>query len=374
MRGAGQLETKTMAGRSAVSAFAEHCEWTGASAENDREQWLVSRRSGVGGSDAASILGLNTWRSELATYVDKISEGPPDEASSEVAEWGRLFEPLVLRQYAKRSQRRVVRGGKLMRSKQASHYLTTLDGVQMNKPPPWAKGPGVAEIKTTGYGARYKEEIPVEVQIQIQWELFVTGASWATCIWLPFPERRLQWFDIEPHPEFQQWVREHVDAFWQRVQRREPPDPDGSESSKLALRKLFPEDNDEVIRILGAVSAADEYERNRAAIKLLEERQGLIKNMLAATIRSSKYALLEDGRYWGTAFFKERDNRCPHCTEVLSHVESYRTYTLRDPRKKPFPAPVDTRILPPLPEYDEGPDMIAALEGSLPANTGKVAV
>ncbi len=366
-------ETKTMAVvRSAVSAFAEHCEWTGATSD-ERETWLATRREGVGGSDAAAIMGVNDYASELAVYVDKIGKAPPDDGASEVAEWGRIFEGPIVKEYARRSERRVVRGGRLMRSLGARHHLVTLDGVQLTRPPPWAKGPGVAEVKTTGYGNRYDEGIPVDVQVQIQWELAVTGAEWATCIWLPFPERRLQWLDIEPHREFQEVLRERVDAFWQRVQRREPPDPDGSESSQLALRALYPDDTEEVIRITGACSIADEYERNKAAIKVLEQRQGLIKNMLAATIREAKYALLDDGRYWGTAYYQPRKNLCKHCAGVLSEVGSYRTYTLRDPRKKAF-APVSAirhlQMEPAAPELGEGQgDLTAALEASLGANS-----
>jgi putative phage-type endonuclease len=364
-------ETKTMAlqARSAVAAFSEHCEWTGAVAD-EREHWLLTRREGIGGSDAAAIMGVNDYSSELSVYVDKIGKAAPDDGASEVAEWGRIFEAPIVKEYARRSERRVVRGGRLMRSLHARHHLVTLDGVQLSKPPPWARGPGVAEVKTTGYGKRYEEGVPVEVQVQIQWELAVTGAEWATCVWLPFPERRLQWLDIAPHPEFQAVLRERVDAFWERVQKRQPPDPDASEASQMALRALYPEDTEEVIRITGGCLIADEYERNKAAIALLTERQGLIKNMLAATIREAKYALLEDGRYWGTAYYPARENACKLCAGVTSKQGSYRTYTLRDPRKKPFTAPTDTRKFL-LAEHDEGPGLVKALEASVaqyPAN------
>lgn len=322
-------------GRSGATAFSEHCEWTGASSE-DRENWLLARRQGIGGSDVAAALGYSEWKSPLALYVEKTATTPPDDSATEAAEWGRILEAPILREYGKRSARKVVRAGRLLRSKQATHHLVTLDGVQLSKAPPWAKGAGVAEVKTTGYGSSYAEDLPVDVQLQIQWELWVTGASWATCIWLPFPERRLQWIDVEPHPDFG-LIAEKVDAFWQRVLRREPPDPDGSESSRLALRALYPEQTEEVIRITGAKSLVDEYEQNKVWLEALTTRQQLIKNMFAATIRDAKYAVLDDGRYWGAAYYKARDNRCPHCQEVLSHVEPYRTLTLREPRKKPFP-------------------------------------
>lgn len=321
-------------GRSALRAFDAHCEWTGVSAD-DRENWLIARRSGVGGSDAAAIMGVDKWRSELAVYVDKIAEGTPTEEESEMADWGRILEPVILKRFAAKSGRRTVRGGRLMRSKGQAHHLITLDGVQLSKPPVGCRGPGVAEVKTTGYGDEYADDLPVRVQVQIQWQLFVTGAEWATCVWLPLPERKLQWLDVMPHRAFQEVLAERIDAFWQRVKTRTPPAPDGSVSSELALRRLYPNENGDAIRVRGLLprDLADEYERNKAALELLQNRQGLIKNMLAATMRESKYAVLDDGRYWGSAFYKDRETRCRHCSEVLAKIGSYRTYTLRDAPK-----------------------------------------
>lgn len=332
------------AGRGAVTAFADHCEWTGAS-QDDRAQWLLARRAGVGGSDAAAIMGVSPFKSALALYVEKTMDTPPDEATNEVARWGQLIEPLLLKELAVRTGRKVVRGGKLLRNLASPHRLVTLDGVVLSKPPSWAKGPGVAEAKTTGYGSRYAEDLPVEVQVQIQYELAVTGATWGTCIWLPFPDRQMGWADVAVHQRFAEKLLRRVDDFWDRVKRREPPDPDGSESSMRALRLLYPDDNDEVCRIVRASGIADEYQRNAAAIKLLQERQGLIKNTLLATLKDAKYGLLDDGRYWRTATYKPRTNNCPHCGEVLSRVEGYRTITLSEPRKKPFHVVHHTRRL-----------------------------
>jgi putative phage-type endonuclease len=348
---------------SAKNHFEGACIDTGVSSR-ERTSWLIARRAGIGGSDAATIMGANPFSSELALYVDKTSDDPqPKDDAGEPAQWGNIFEPAIIREYNARSKRRVVTGGRILQSRKAPHYLVTLDGVQLRRAPAFArgKGPGVAEIKTTGYGERYEEDIPVEVQIQCQWEMFVTGAAWATCVWLPFPERKLQWRDIEPHPEFQALLAERVDAFWQRVVKRNPPDPDGSAASKLAIRRMFPEDNGEVIRLLGAVDAADEYERCAAAIKLLQSRQAEIKNMLAYTIGEAKYAVLDDGRYFGSATYKAREVKCPECDHLLSQREGYRTHTLRKPKKKPFQVFDGERMLQMPPAND---DLLEQLEAS----------
>ena len=40
-----------------------------------REDWLQERRRGIGGSEAAAILGLSPWATPLDVYLDKIGEG-----------------------------------------------------------------------------------------------------------------------------------------------------------------------------------------------------------------------------------------------------------------------------------------------------------
>ena len=34
------------------------------------EEWLMARREGIGGSDAACILGINPWKSSIQLYND----------------------------------------------------------------------------------------------------------------------------------------------------------------------------------------------------------------------------------------------------------------------------------------------------------------
>ena len=37
-----------------------------------KEQWLEARKCGIGGSDAASILGLNPYKSSVSVYIEKV--------------------------------------------------------------------------------------------------------------------------------------------------------------------------------------------------------------------------------------------------------------------------------------------------------------
>ncbi|MGM9936457.1 MAG: YqaJ viral recombinase family protein, partial [Candidatus Ornithomonoglobus sp.] len=41
-----------------------------------REDWLRERKKGIGGSDAAAILGMNRYRSAFDVYADKLDIAP----------------------------------------------------------------------------------------------------------------------------------------------------------------------------------------------------------------------------------------------------------------------------------------------------------
>ena len=60
------------------------------------EEWLSYRRRGIGGSDAAAILGISPWRTARDLYYDKLSVVKADMDENWVAlEMGHLLEDLV---------------------------------------------------------------------------------------------------------------------------------------------------------------------------------------------------------------------------------------------------------------------------------------
>jgi len=75
-----------------------------------RAEWLALRRKGIGGSDAAKVLGLSRWGGPLTVYLDKTGILPPDDGEpSEAAYWGTALEDVVAREFARRTGLRVRR-------------------------------------------------------------------------------------------------------------------------------------------------------------------------------------------------------------------------------------------------------------------------
>lgn len=65
------------------------------STENmSKDEWLMWRRKGIGGSDASIVCGLNKYKSPLELWMDKLGMLEVTE-SGESAYWGSILEPIV---------------------------------------------------------------------------------------------------------------------------------------------------------------------------------------------------------------------------------------------------------------------------------------
>lgn len=63
----------------------------------DREGWLQARHAYIGGSDAATVVGKNPWRSPFELALDKLGALPTEEErTSEAAYWGNQHERTIL--------------------------------------------------------------------------------------------------------------------------------------------------------------------------------------------------------------------------------------------------------------------------------------
>ena len=60
--------------------------------EEINAQWVKARKSGVGGSDGAAIMGLNKYSSPLEVWLVKTGKQPsPDLSGNQAVEWGNIL-------------------------------------------------------------------------------------------------------------------------------------------------------------------------------------------------------------------------------------------------------------------------------------------
>lgn len=267
---------------------------------DDEEAWHRYRATGLGATDMSCVLGLNPWRSALQLFVEKTGALPPaDLTDREPVRWGRILEPIIGAEYARRTGRPFTRDGKLLRSSEQQWALCTLDG--------WTGLPANGndassdrwpiEIKTaTAFGAdEWVNGPPEHYLVQVQHQMLVTGAPRVTVACL-LGGQRLVWCDVERDETLIRKIAYHGERFWQRVLDRDPPEPDGSESSRRVLSDLFPSDDGSTVELpMALAETIDEWQSLKREEKALRERITRCENVIKSTLGSASRGLLPTG-------------------------------------------------------------------------------
>lgn len=258
--------------------------------EQTREQWLAERRTGIGGSDAASIMDASPRRSAYAIWADKLGLVPSDDEESEEAEWGKRLESAVALKYREVTGRSVNLYGssvpKIFRHARLPFMLGSLDADVVDDK---HDGPGVFEIKTTGafHADDWVEFAPLYYQVQLQHYLAVTGRRWGSFAVL-IGGQKFKWYDVERNDAFIATLEARCAWFWGLVQRQEAPPVDGSESTTEALKAIYPGDSGETIDLGGeAIDWVADLDEAKSAIAALEEQKRGIENKIRAAMGSA---------------------------------------------------------------------------------------
>lgn len=118
-----------------------------------RHDWLEYRRQGIGGSDAAAVLGISPFRTARDLYYDKLGVVTADDQENWVAlEVGTLLEPLVASIFAKKTGLKIYQRKFMFQHPRYPWMLADLD--YLTELPDGKLA--ILEIKTTNYNARDK--------------------------------------------------------------------------------------------------------------------------------------------------------------------------------------------------------------------------
>lgn len=267
----------------------------------DRKAWLEERRKGIGGSDAAAVLGKSPYMSPIHLFQDKTGRTQIDDEMAERLEWGIILEGPISERYASMTGRKVERNekNKIFQSKKHPFMICTPDGTTWDKK---FKGPGNFQIKTAHPMNRHQwlEETPLHYQVQVQHEMYVRKMKWAS-IPVLFGNEKLEHIDIELNDEFVSLLIEAEEEFWDYVQKDELPPIQEHWNQGLvndALKQLNPEETtdrivleeDDYVRFAKNVLEANEE------IRKWEGVHDLYENKLIYAMRDARSALLMDGR------------------------------------------------------------------------------
>lgn len=269
-----------------------------AALDTERATWLAERRTGIGASEVAAVLGCHPYMSAYTLWHLKrgLIEEPEE---SEVMEWGKLLEPVIAEKYARATGRQLVDHGRhaARRSERWPFLLATLD---REIAPIDDRGPGCLEIKTTGTWVepKWKDEPPLHVQAQLQAQLAVTGFRWGSIAVL-VGGQKYEHADFERNDDFIALLVERCAAFWALVESGEPPEVDGSESTGETLRRLYPQESGEVVELPPeadpwSVAYLEASEAEKRAKALKDEA----KNHLLAAMGAASMGMTPGGFVW----------------------------------------------------------------------------
>lgn len=90
------------------------------------KEWLAIRRRGIGGSDAAAIVGLDRYRSPFAVYADKLGLTPERE-DNEAMRQGRDLEDYVAQRFTETTGKKVRRCNDTLQHPKYPRLLANID-------------------------------------------------------------------------------------------------------------------------------------------------------------------------------------------------------------------------------------------------------
>ncbi|MFJ9462123.1 YqaJ viral recombinase family nuclease [Viridibacillus arvi] len=261
-------------------------------AEMSRSEWLDVRRSGIGGSDAAVILGFNKWKSPFQLYLEKTGDYK-EEPDNEFIYWGNVLEDVVAKEFQERTGKKVRKKNQMLRHKEHQFMTANLDRVVVGEK-------AFLECKTT---SAYKtddwegDEIPAAYLCQVQHYMAVTGFEKAYIAVL-IGGNKFVWKEIERDEELIQIMIEREKYFWENhVLAKVPPEIDGSDAAVEFISKRYTENPDEVVMLdTDKEKIIDALENVKAEIKGLEELEKKYTNQLKMSLETASEGVTENYR------------------------------------------------------------------------------
>lgn len=190
---------------------------------------LKDRQSGFGGSDAASVLGVNPFMNSQELYESKIYEITEVGEPTPQQERGNVLEPVAADRYVLKTGRTIVE------REQERHpdYLFMIGNVDREiLEGEGVDSPGILEIKCPGLQIMAKVKahgLEDYMMVQLQHYLAVYGYNWGSFALFNAERMDLIWFDLQADQEFIATLKAEEDKFWNTyvVPRIPPPvDPD----------------------------------------------------------------------------------------------------------------------------------------------------
>ena len=254
-----------------------------------REQWLELRRKGVCGSDASIVLGLNPYRSILHLWKDKTGLLPIEENGNEYTYFGHVMEPVIKKEFTKRTGLKVRAKNAVLQSTEHEFMLADVDGLVKE-----ADGSiSVFEAKTASEFKKgiWEKGIPEEYMAQVQHYLCVTGLKKAYVCAIAGGNSFFCHEVFRDEAYINLLVRKEKE-FWDCVQENRLPVPDGAKATVDYLNNLYSESTKKETELpFEAENLVYSYLGVEESIKTLTTQKNEIANQLKIMMKDCEKGL-----------------------------------------------------------------------------------
>lgn len=257
--------------------------------EEINKQWVEARKNGIGGSDVASIMGLNKYSSPLNVWLVKTGrEESPDLSDNQAVEWGNRLEDVVADKFAdEHPELQVRRRNATMVSIKRPWAFANIDRWVTD-----GKGNvGILEVKTVGMrrAADWDSGVPLYYLTQVMHYMSVTGYQYAWVAVLIGGQEFREYY-IERDEQDIQAIDDAVDTFWRDfVETDTAPALIGNDPEANALLSQHSDPSTEFIAMLDEdVSMLDELQEIKDQMDDLKRRKTLIENQIKDLIGDNK--------------------------------------------------------------------------------------
>ena len=181
-----------------------------------REEWLEVRKSGIGSSEVATIVGLNPWETPYQLWRRKVGLDEPKQENAAMRN-GHHLEDAVSRMWNDATGREIIKRSAIdwiIRDNDRPFLQVSPDRTYWLGESRSPEAKGILEIKTT----RMKvdpEDLPKYWFVQVQYQLGVAGYSQGSLAWLSAGQGfDFGYQDLKLVPDFFAWLIEETEKFW----------------------------------------------------------------------------------------------------------------------------------------------------------------
>lgn len=254
-------------------------------------QDLGDRRTYIGASDIAAIIGVSPYTSPIELWQQKV--GLVEQDVNDAMRMGSLLEDAVCQLYEQRTGYRTQRRNAPYINADHPFIQGHVDRIVVGED---GGMDSKVSLYAPGYGDDGTDQVPPHVRTQMTVYMGLSGRSWWDVALLR--DMRLRVYRLQYDPElYAGLVAVAVDFWTENVLPGKPPAIDGTEEYRRFLGARYPSDSGiEMVATPELALLCDELAGVRQDAKVLETRQTLIENRIKDAMGEASVLLSPAGK------------------------------------------------------------------------------